>query len=333
MTDTAGKKIAVLTSGGDAPGMNAAVRAVVRVGISCGADVYGIYNGYKGLMEGDLRQFSAKDVSDLSRKGGTVLGSARSKEFMTEEGFAQALRVIKGYDLDGLVVVGGDGSLHGAQRLSESGVKCMGIPASIDNDIAYTDYSIGVDTAQDTIIEAIDKIKDTASSHRRGFVIEVMGRAHGFLALATGVACGAEMVILPGDDLTNPERQAQIVDEVSRYYVRKKPNFICVLAEGASGPGCSAVDILAELISRAGYDCRKTILGHVQRGGTPTCNDRNLATIMGFAATKALLEGDTGKMVGVSGREVLLTPFEDVFAADMDLPQELLDKVRLLSVY
>ena len=165
------KKIAVLTSGGDAPGMNAAVRAVVRVGISFGADVYGIYNGYKGLMEGDLRQFSAKDVSDLSRKGGTILGSARSKEFMTEEGFKEALRIIKGYELDGLVV-GGDGSLHGAQRLSESGVNTMGIPASIDNDLAFTDYSIGVDTAQDTIIEAIDKIKDTASSHRRNMPSE-----------------------------------------------------------------------------------------------------------------------------------------------------------------
>ncbi len=327
------KKIAVLTSGGDAPGMNAAVRAVVRVGIAYGADVYGIYNGYKGLMEGDLKQFSAKDVSDLSRKGGTILRSARSKEFMTDEGFRQALRIIKGYEFDGLVVVGGDGSLHGAQRLSENGVNTMGIPASIDNDLPFTDYSIGVDTAQDTIIEAIDKIKDTASSHRRGFVIEVMGRAHGFLALSTAVACGAEMVILPGDDLKNPQRQEQIVDEVNRYYVRKKPDFICVLAEGASGPDCNAVDILAELISRAGYDCRKTILGHVQRGGTPTCNDRNLATIMGFAATRALLDGETGKMVGVKGREVLLTPFEDIFAADMELPAALKDKVRLLSVY
>ena len=327
------KKIAVLTSGGDAPGMNAAVRAVVRTGISHGADVYGIYNGYKGLMEGDLKQFAAKDVSDLNRRGGTILGSARSKEFMTDEGFEEALKIIRGYELDGLVVIGGDGSLHGAQRLSESGVKCMGIPASIDNDIAYTEYSIGVDTAEDTIIEAIDKIRDTASSHRRGFVIEVMGRAHGFLALATSVACGAEMVILPGDDLTNPERQKQITDEVNRYYVRKKPNFISVVAEGASDKDCNAVDILAGLITNAGYDCRKTILGHVQRGGTPTCNDRLLATMLGYAATAALLKGETGMMVGSVGRSVIKTPFEQVFAKEHSLPEGLLDKVRQLSVY
>ena len=324
------KKIGVLTSGGDAPGMNACIRSVVRTAVSKDIDVYGIRKGYQGLIEGDLIPMSARDVSGFARMGGTYLGSARCLAFKEEEGMNRAIDVIKGYELDGIVVIGGDGSLRGAMDLHTRGINVMGIPASIDNDIAYTDYSIGVDTALNTILDAMDKIRDTAAAHHRGFVVEVMGNKNGYLALASGIAGGAELIIVPNSVI---DKEA-IIHSIKSCFLRKKPNFICIVAEGASTPEYNITDLMSQYIEEAGFECRKTVLGHVQRGGTPSAFDRVLSTRFGVTAVELLIKGRTGEMVGLYGNKIISTPIEKVVAAtkELKLPLDITDIVDMLTV-
>ncbi|MCE5198061.1 MAG: 6-phosphofructokinase [Armatimonadota bacterium] len=314
------KRIAVLTSGGDAPGMNACVRAVVRYGITAGAEVYGIRRGYAGLMSNDISKLDSRSVGGIIRQGGTVLMSARSAEFKTPEGQAKALDVLHGWEIDGLVVIGGDGSLNGAACLHRLGFPVVGIPASIDNDIAGTEMAIGVDTALNTILDAMDKIKDTASAHQRAFIIEVMGRAHGYLALMAGIAGGAEMVILPGREVS----KAAVMREVKSAFLRGKPHFIIVAAEGASTPEKSITNLLTDYIIESGHDARSTVLGHVQRGGSPSCFDRLLGTRFGAAAVDNLVMGNTGVMIGLKAGEMITTDIETVLSTSPELSKEAL---------
>ena len=314
------KRIAVVTSGGDAPGMNACVRAVVRYGIAAGAEVYGIRRGYAGMMSNDVFELDSRAVAGIIRQGGTILLSARSEEFKTEEGQATALDILRGWGMDGLVVIGGDGSLRGAAGLHRHGFPVVGVPASIDNDIPETEMAIGVDTALNTIIDAMDKIKDTASAHQRAFIIEVMGRKHGYLALMAGIAGGAEMVILPR---TRISRQA-IVGEVKSAFLRGKPHFIIVAAEGASTAEKGITEMLSEYVKESGHDPRSTVLGHVQRGGRPSCFDRLLGTRFGAAAVDSLLAGNTGVMVAVKAEDIVTVGIETVLSERPELNKEVL---------
>lgn len=314
------KRIAVLTSGGDAPGMNACIRAVVRYGIAAGAQVYGVRRGYAGLMTNDIAQLDSRSVGGIIRQGGTILMSARSMEFKTPEGQQKAQDVLRGWGIEGLVVIGGDGSLTGARALHQLGFPVIGVPASIDNDIIGTDMAIGVDTALNTILDAMDKIKDTASAHQRAFIIEVMGRAQGYLALMAGIAGGAEMVVLPGTCVD----KAIVIHEVKSAFLRGKPHFIIVAAEGCSTPEKGITQLLSEYVCEAGHDARATVLGHVQRGGSPTSCDRLLGTRFGAAAVDNLLAGSTGVMVGVSGSAIVTVDFDTVLAGHPELSTEAL---------
>lgn len=321
------KRIAVMTSGGDAPGMNACVRAVVRYGIADGAEVFGIRRGYAGMMENDILELDSRHVSGIIRSGGTMLMSARCLEFKTAEGQAKALDVLHCWDIDGLVVIGGDGSLNGALALHKLGFPVVGVPASIDNDIAGTEMAIGVDTALNTILEAMDKIKDTASAHQRAFIIEVMGRRHGYLALMAGLAGGAELIVLPGSCV---DRQA-LVRDVKSAFMRGKPHFIIIAAEGASTPEKGITQLLSEYISESGHESRCTVLGHVQRGGSPTCYDRLLGTRLGAAAVDLLMEGQSGVMVGVQAGEMCATPLEVVLTTKPALGEQTLKLAEPLA--
>lgn len=321
------KKIAVLTSGGDAPGMNACVRAVVRNGIEHGADVYGIKRGYAGLMENDIVMMDSRSVGGIIRTGGTILLSARSMEFKTPEGLSKALDVLNGWGIEGLVVIGGDGSLRGALDLHKLGFPVVGVPASIDNDIPETEMSIGVDTALNTILDAMDKIKDTASAHQRAFIIEVMGRAHGYLALAAGIAGGAELVVLPGMHIDKD----YIANAVKSSFLRGKPHFIIIAAEGASTKDKGITQMLSEYVCESGHEPRSTVLGHVQRGGTPSCYDRLLGTRLGSAAIDAITQGKSGVMVGIKTGEIISTPIEQVLASKPILNKELCNLAEPMS--
>ena len=321
------KRIAVMTSGGDAPGMNACVRAVVRYGIAAGAEVYGIKRGYAGLMENDIIELDSRAVGGIIRSGGTILMSARSKEFRTKEGQAKALDVLHGWGVEGLVVIGGDGSLHGGVALHDQGFPVIGVPASIDNDIPETEMAIGVDTALNTILDAMDKIKDTASAHQRAFIIEVMGREHGYLALMAGIAGGAELVVLPGVEI----KKEVIIREVKSAFMRGKPHFIIIAAEGASTAEKGITQILSEYVSEAGHDPRATVLGHVQRGGTPTCFDRLLGTRFGAAAVDNLLAGNTGVMVGLKADEIVTVDIKTVLSGHPQLNKEACKLAKPLS--
>lgn len=318
------KRIGVLTSGGDAPGMNACVRAVVRTGIALGVETIGVEKGYSGLCDGDFVPLSSRSVGGIARWGGTILQTARCKEFMTPEGFNRSLNNVITAGIEGLVVIGGDGSLHGAQELHRAGFPVVGVPGSIDNDISGTDMAIGVDTASNTILEAIDKIKDTASAHARAFVIEVMGRRSGYLALSAGIAGGAEMIIVPEHEITVPE----ILDEMAEARKRGKPHFIIVVAEGARPAATEIRDaVMASGIS--GFEARLTVLGHVQRGGSPTAGDRLLATKMGTAAVQALLAGERGVMMGQRGTEIIPVPLDEVLEKNRPADEDL---VRLEEI-
>lgn len=300
--------------------MNACVRSVVRYGIAAGAQVYGVRRGYAGLMANDIVQLDSRAVGGIVRQGGTILMSARSLEFKTPEGQQRALDVMSGWGIEGLVVVGGDGSLTGARALHDLGFPVIGVPASIDNDIIGTDMAIGVDTALNTILDAMDKIKDTASAHQRAFIIEVMGREHGYLALMAGIAGGAEMVVLPGTCVD----KAMVISEVKSAFLRGKPHFIIVAAEGASTPEKGISQLLIDYISESGHDARATVLGHVQRGGSPTCYDRLLGTRLGAAAVDNLMSGKTGLMVGVSGADITAVDLNTVLAGHPQLSAEAL---------
>jgi 6-phosphofructokinase 1 len=296
-----------MTSGGDAPGMNAALRAVVRTGLWFGMEVYGIRQAYKGLLAGDFEKMAHFEVSGILQRGGTILQTAREPEFEKALGQKRGLRRLNEKGIEALVVIGGDGSLRGAKALCDLGFPVVGIPASIDNDIFGTDMAIGVDTALNTILEAIDKIRDTASSHERAFLIEAMGRNCGYLAMMAGILGGAEVVHVPERPMTIEEIAAALTDA----YVRGKNHAICVVAEGAA-PKIQEIQEYCAHAPDIGFDTRMVILGHTQRGGSPSAYDRLLATRMGVRAVKMLNEGITGVMVGLDGRTMVPVPLEEV---------------------
>ena len=291
------KTIGVLTSGGDAPGMNAAVRAVVRTAIAKGMKVKGIYRGWNGLIEGDIVDFEVRSVSDIIHRGGTVLYTARSPKFKTEEGMQAAIENCKKHGIEGIVVIGGDGSFRGARDLSFRGIPCVGVPGTIDNDIASTEYTIGFDTAMNTAMEMVDKLRDTTQSHDRCFVVEVMGRHAGFLALQCGISVGATAIIVPEVEYNLDDVIAKIKDSQST----GKQHFIIVVAEGVGG----VEDIAKKIEEATGIESRATILGHVQRGGRPTVRDRVYATRFGYAAVELLEKGIGNRVVGMNHGEIV----------------------------
>ena len=300
--------IGVLTSGGDAPGMNAAIRAVVRTGMTHGANVLGVTGGFEGLLTGEFRPLGARDVGGILQRGGTILQTSRSPRFMEPHGQRDAIRKMNEVGMDGLVVIGGEGSLKGAYALHQQGIKVVGIPGSIDNDVWGTNISVGTDTAMNTIMEAVDKLRDTASSHRRAFLIETMGRNCGYLAVMAGIVCGAEIVLIPEVPV--------VIDEVAKTiedaYMRGKTHAIIINAEGS---GIRTIDLSKALEDKdVGFRTRVTILGHIQRGGSPTAYDRLLDSRMGYKAVEALLKGKSGVMTGLKGRGVDYVPLEDVIS-------------------
>jgi 6-phosphofructokinase 1 len=321
------KRIAVLTSGGDAPGMNAAIRAVVRTGLEEGWEVFGVRRGYAGLIAGDLGPLGARDVGGIIQQGGTVLGSARCPEFETEEGRAKAVQALRENDVQALVVIGGNGSQTGAHALSEMGFPVVGVASTIDNDLYGSEITIGVDTALNVALEAIDRLKVTASSHHRAFLVEVMGRECGYLALMSGIAGGAEVVIVPEVE-TDPEAVAA---ELRLAYERGKPHALVVVAEGAEYNATGLADYFRQHRERLGFDLRVTVLGHVQRGGEPDAFDRLLATRLGAAATEHLARGGHGILMGLLKGEIAATPLSEVVANKKPLDSRLLALARTLA--
>ncbi|MCB5238144.1 6-phosphofructokinase [Niallia circulans] len=291
------KRIGVLTSGGDAPGMNAAVRAVVRKAIFHGVEVYGVIGGYAGLISGNFRKLEVGSVGDIIHRGGTFLFSARCEEFKTKEGQQKGIEQLKKHNIDGLVVIGGDGSYMGAKALTEQGFPCVGVPGTIDNDIPGTEFTIGFDTALNTVIDAIDKIRDTATSHERTFIIEVMGRNAGDIALWAGLAGGAETILIPEEGFHLEE----IVNRLKKGQERGKKHSIIVVAEGVA----SGVEIGKLIEENTDFDTRVSVLGHMQRGGSPTAQDRVLASRLGAYAVELLVEGKGGRAVGIEKNQLV----------------------------
>lgn len=292
------KTIGVLTSGGDAPGMNAAIRSVVRAACENGMRVMAIRRGYNGLMQGDMYEMNLRSVSNIINRGGTVLYSARSPEFKTEEGLQKALKVAKDVGLDGVVVIGGDGSFRGARDLSLRGLPCVGVPGTIDNDIACSDYTIGYDTAMNTVLEMVDRLRDTSESHDRCTVVEVMGRRAGYIALNAGIACGATSILIPEVPY---DFQRDVIDRMKRTQLTGKKHFIIVVAEGIGGVEEMAKRIEAE----TGVETRATVLGHVQRGGHPTVRDRVTASLMGYKAVELLKEGIGNRVIAMKHDKIV----------------------------
>lgn len=317
------KKIGILTSGGDSPGMNSALRASVRAALALGWEVVGIHRGYSGLINEEFQQLDSKSVSGILQFGGTILQTARSKEFFLDEGRRKAVSILKKNGIDALIIIGGNGSLTGALRLHELGVITVGIPGSIDNDLFGTDMAIGVDTALNTIVQAVDKIKDTASSHDRAFIIEVMGRESGYLAIMSAMASGAEFAIVP----EVPYDIKAIAEKLRKRYEEKRSNSIIIVAEGAT----SAYQIEKELRDAIGFETRVTVLGHVQRGGSPTVFDRLIASQFGFFAVDFLNKGGSGKMVGLVKDEIAFTPFEEAISKVKPIKKELITIMELLG--
>ncbi len=320
------KRIAVLTSGGDAPGMNAAIRSIVRTGIDKGWEVFGVCHGYAGLIGGDMEPMGTRSVSHIIQEGGTILGSARCPEFKTEEGRLKALRELRQHDIEALVVIGGNGSQSGAHALSEMGFPVVGVASTIDNDLCGSEMTIGVDTALNIALEAIDRLKVTATSHERAFLVEVMGRACGYLALMAGIAGGAEAIVIPEVE-TDPEALAA---ELHRGYERGKTHALVVVAEGAQYNAEGLVRYFEEHRNRLGFDLRAITLGHVQRGGAPGAFDRILATRLGAGATDALARGEQGVLVGLLKGEVAMTPLADVVTNKKQLDLNLMELARVL---
>ena len=292
------RKIAVLTSGGDAPGMNAAIRSVVRTALSKGVEAFGVYRGYNGLINGDIEPMNLRSVSDIIHRGGTMLYTARSPEFRTEEGMQKAIANCRKMGIDGVVVIGGDGSFRGAQDLTRRGLPCIGIPGTIDNDISCCEYTIGFDTAMNTCVEMVDKLRDTAQSHDRCSVVEVMGRRAGSLALTVGIAVGATSIIVPEVPY---DFERDIVQRMETTFSTGKKHFIVVVAEGVG----HVIEMAKEIEERTGIESRATILGHVQRGGSPTLRDRLLASEMGYNAVELLLQGKSNRVVAVQSGSIV----------------------------
>jgi 6-phosphofructokinase 1 len=321
------RKIGVLTSGGDAPGMNAAVRAVVRTSIFYGREVVGIYHGYRGLIESNFKCMKTGDVSSIIQLGGTILKTARSKEFMTKEGREKAYNNLKEAGVDALVAIGGDGTFTGARIFSqEFGFPIVGVPGTIDNDLYGTDFTIGYDTALNTIIEAVDKIRDTATAHERLFFIEVMGRDAGYLALNGGIASGAEAVLIPEADTDI----VTLENFIQNGFRKSKNSSIVLVAEGDKAGGAFQIARQVEK-DFPQYDVRVTVLGHVQRGGTPTAFDRILASRLGIAAVETLLDDQQSVMVGIVNDEISLVPFSRAIKYDKKLNPDLFKAIKILS--
>lgn len=322
------KCIGILTSGGDAPGMNAAIRAVTRAAIYNGLSVKGIYRGYKGLVTGEIKEFKSQNVSNIIQLGGTILKTARCKEFMTPEGRQLAYENMKKEGIDALVIIGGDGSLTGARIFAqEFDVPCIGLPGTIDNDLFGTDTTIGYDTALNTILDAVDKIRDTATSHERLFFVEVMGRDAGFLALNGAIASGAEAAIIP-EFSTEVD---QLEEFIKNGFRKSKNSSIVLVAESELTGGATG---LAERVKNEypQYDVRVTILGHIQRGGSPSASDRILASRMGEAAINALLEGQRNVMVGIQNDELVYIPFSKAIKMQKPINRDLLNTLKILSI-
>lgn len=322
------KNIGVLTSGGDSPGMNACIRAVVRTALYYKYEVFGIQNGLQGLIDNSIQQLYYDDVSNIIQRGGTILGSARSKEFRTYEGRERAHQNLKTHDIDALVVIGGDGSFTGASILAEEfGVKIIGCPGTIDNDLYGTDYTIGFDTALNTVVEAVDKIRDTASAHHRLFFVEVMGRDAGFIALQSGIAVGAEDILIPE---VNTDIQA-LIDKLKTSKQKIKSSIV-IVAEGDDAGGAF------EIASKVGeelpdYDTRVSVLGHIQRGGNPTAYDRLLATRMGCEAVEQLKEGISGVMIATQNNQMKTVPLDQAIKGEVEPNTSHLRLLNMLSAY
>ncbi len=320
--------IGVLTSGGDSPGMNAAIRAVVRTGIYLGCRVFGIHRGYQGMIEGDITELKSTDVSNIISRGGTILKTARSKDFMTLQGMEAAYRQLLKHDIDALVIIGGDGSFRGAVAFFEKYlIPAVGIPGTIDKDLVGTDFTIGFDTAVNTAMEAIDKIKDTAEAHDRLFLVEVMGRDAGYIALNSGIACGAEDILIPEEET----RMDEVLERIAGDERRKKEVHIIVVAEGDDSSGIEAV---AKAVSERfpAKDIRSCVLGHIQRGGAPSSADRVLASRLGYAAVNGLAEGKSQVMAGIVNGNVVFTPFKNVIKSRMPVQQDMLNMIKVLSI-
>ncbi|MGI6112517.1 MAG: 6-phosphofructokinase [Mahellales bacterium] len=318
------KTIGVLTSGGDAPGMNAAIRAVVRTALYHGVDVLGIKRGYNGLIKGEIEELGLGSVSDILQRGGTILRTARCKEFKTKEGLNKALSVTKIFGIDGVVVIGGDGSFRGARDLSKLGVPTVAIPGTIDNDIGCTDFSIGFDTALNTVIDAINKIRDTATSHERANIIEVMGRHSGDIALYAGLAGGAESIIVPemGFDIDG------VCKKLIKGKNRGKLHSIIILAEGVGG----SIELGQRIQEKTGIETRATILGHIQRGGSPTARDRILASVMGAKAVELLIGGASNRVIGIKNSKLEDFDIEEALKMKKDFDVEMYKLASILSI-
>lgn len=318
------KRIAVLTSGGDAPGMNAAIRAIVRYSIYKGIQVFGIERGYKGLMEGDIKEMLVPSVGDIIHRGGTILRSARCLEFLEEEGRARAINILNVFKIDGLVAIGGDGTFRGAQKLSDAGFPVIGVPGTIDNDLAYTDYTIGFDTALNTVLDAVSKLRDTTSSHERVSVIEVMGRGCGDIALYAGLGGGAEEIIVPETDYD--------IDNICRKIIastnRGKTQSIILVAEGVG----SADDICKQIQEKTGLESRTTVLGHIQRGGSPTAKDRILASEFGAHAVQCLIDGKSSRVVGVRDNKVIDLDIDEALSMKSKFNEQMYELTKILSI-
>jgi 6-phosphofructokinase 1 len=321
------KRIAVLTSGGDGPGLNPCIRAVVRAALDKGLAVSGVRRGYAGLIDCDVIDLNARSVGGILNRGGTFLGTARCQEFHTKQGQREALRNLNRLSIEGLVVIGGNGSLTGALQLHRMGFPVVGIPGTIDNDVNGTDISIGVDTTLNTILDAIDKIKDTASSHQRAFLIEVMGRDSGYLAMMASIASGAELALIPEVETTMQE----VVETVDDAYIRGKAHCIIIVAEGWRPGARELHDYLRDRRDEIGFGVRLTVLGHVQRGGAPTAYERILATRLGAEAVQALVDGQHGMMVGLVQGRPGLTPLEEAVAFQKELNLELYELARMME--
>ena len=321
------KRIGVLTSGGDSPGMNAAVRAVVRTCLYNDIEAYAIFNGYKGLINGDIQEFKSRNVSNIIQRGGTILKSSRSQEFRTVEGRKKAYDNIKEFGIDGIIAIGGDGTFTGAKVFnSEFDLPFVGIPGTIDNDLNGTDNTIGYDTALNTVVDAVDKIRDTASSHNRLFLVEVMGRDAGFLALRSGIGVGAEAILIP----EKPTYIDNLIHKLEHGENQHKTSMIVIVAEGDDSGG--AYNVAEKLKEQCpDYDSRVTILGHIQRGGSPSAMDRVIASQMGNAAVEALMNGKTNVMVGIINKEITFTPFEKAIKHHNKINKNLLHLAEVLA--
>ena len=323
MSETKGK-IAVLTSGGDAPGMNAAIRAVVRTGISKGYEVYGVRRGYNGILNREMDLLTFHDVSEKLQHGGTFLFTARSAEFREEEGKKKAAAICNELGIETLIVIGGDGSFAGAQKLANFGINTIGLPGTIDLDIACTEYTIGFDTAVNTAMQAIDKVRDTSTSHERCSIIEVMGRDAGYLALWCGIANGAEKILMPEEHDYDEEK---IIEDIQESRKRGKKNYIIINAEGVG----DSMNMAKRIEEATGMETRATILGHMQRGGSPTCKDRVYASIMGAKAVDLLLEGKTNRVVGYQNGRFMDMDIDEGLAMTKDIDEYQLQIAHLLG--